>query len=44
MARFPAMTAMTTGSILRIFQMGNVQTYAFMFSIAVVALIVFLIS
>ena len=43
-ARFPAMTAMTTGSILRIFQMGNVQTYAFMFSIAVVALIVFLIS
>ena len=43
-ARFPAMTAMTTGSILRIFQMGNVQTYAFMFAIAVVALILFLIS
>ncbi|MGB0154122.1 MAG: NADH-quinone oxidoreductase subunit L [Verrucomicrobiales bacterium] len=43
-ARLPAMTAMTTGSILRIFQMGNVQTYAFMFAIAVVALILFLIS
>ena len=43
-ARFPAMTAMTAGSILRIFQMGNVQTYAFMFAISVVALIIFLIS
>jgi len=40
---FPAITAITTGSILRIFQMGNVQTYAFMFAIAVVVLILFLI-
>ncbi len=42
-ARFPAMTAMTAGSILRIFQMGNVQTYAFMFAAALLALIFFLI-
>ncbi|MEM9281115.1 MAG: NADH-quinone oxidoreductase subunit L [Verrucomicrobiota bacterium] len=42
-ARFPAMTAMTTGSILRVFQMGNVQSYAFMFALALIALILFLI-
>tara|TARA_R110000850_G_scaffold224705_1_gene350113 strand:- start:1686 stop:3500 length:1815 start_codon:yes stop_codon:yes gene_type:complete len=43
MARFPAMTAMTAGSIIRIFQMGNVQTYAFMFAIALVTLVIFLL-
>ncbi|MBP6784276.1 MAG: NADH-quinone oxidoreductase subunit L [Verrucomicrobiales bacterium] len=42
-ARFPAMTALAAGSLLRVFQVGNVQTYAFFFGVAVVALIFFLI-
>ena len=42
-ARFPAMTALAAGSFLRVFQVGNVQTYAFFFGAAVVALLLFLI-
>ena len=42
-ARFPAGLAVTTGSFLRVFQVGNVQSYAFFFGVAVVALILFLI-
>ena len=42
-ARFPAMSAMGAGSFLRVFQIGNVQAYAFFFGVAVLALILFLI-
>jgi NADH-quinone oxidoreductase subunit L len=42
-ARFPAGLAVTAGSFLRVFQVGNVQSYAFFFGVAVVALIFFLI-
>jgi NADH-quinone oxidoreductase subunit L len=42
-ARFPAGLALTAGSFLRVFQVGNVQSYAFFFGVAVVALILFLI-
>ncbi len=42
-ARAPAVGAMMAGSFLRIFQVGNVQAYAFMFGTAVIALIFFLI-
>lgn len=42
-ARFPAMSALAAGSFLRVFQVGNVQTYAFFFGAAVVVLIAFLI-
>jgi NADH-quinone oxidoreductase subunit L len=42
-ARFPAGLAVTAGSFLRVFQVGNVQSYAFFFGVAVVALILFLI-
>lgn len=42
-ARFPAGLALTAGSFLRVFQVGNVQSYAFFFGIGVVALIFFLI-
>jgi len=41
--RFPALSVMSAGRFLRIFQVGNVQAYAFYFGIAVVALILFLI-
>lgn len=43
LVRFPALTAMGAGSFLRIFQIGNVQSYALFFGIAVIALILFLI-
>lgn len=42
-ARFPAMSALAAGSFLRVFQVGNVQTYAFFFGVAMVALILFLV-
>ena len=42
-ARFPAVSALAAGSFLRIFQVGNVQSYAFFFGAAVVVLIFFLI-
>ncbi|NLT71558.1 MAG: NADH-quinone oxidoreductase subunit L [Verrucomicrobiaceae bacterium] len=42
-ARFPAGLALTAGSFLRVFQAGNVQSYAFFFAIGVIALIFFLI-
>ncbi|MBP6602783.1 MAG: NADH-quinone oxidoreductase subunit L [Verrucomicrobiales bacterium] len=42
-ARFPAMSALAAGSFLRVFQVGNVQSYAFFFGAAVVVLIAFLI-
>jgi len=42
-ARFPALTALSAGSFLRVFQVGNVQVYAFFFGVAVIALIFFLI-
>ncbi|MDF2375230.1 MAG: NADH-quinone oxidoreductase subunit L [Verrucomicrobiales bacterium] len=41
--RFPALAAMGAGSFLRIFQLGNVQSYAFFYGIAVIALILLLI-
>lgn len=43
MARFPAMSALTAGSFFRAFQVGNVQTYAFFFGVAVIGLILFLL-
>lgn len=42
-ARGPALVATAAGSFLRVFQVGNVQSYAFMFGAAVIALILFLI-
>jgi len=42
-ARFPAGLALGAGSVLRVFQVGNVQSYAFFFGVAVIALILFLI-
>ncbi|MEX2579038.1 MAG: NADH-quinone oxidoreductase subunit L [Verrucomicrobiales bacterium] len=41
--RFPAMSAMSAGRFLRVFQVGNVQAYAFFFGVAVVVLIYFLV-
>ena len=35
--------ALGAGSFLRVFQVGNVQSYAFFFGVAVIALILFLI-
>ncbi|MCL4104638.1 UNVERIFIED_CONTAM: hypothetical protein GTU68_004592 [Idotea baltica] len=42
-ARFPAMTAFTAGSFFRLFQVGNLQGYTFLFGAGVVALIWFLL-
>ncbi|MEO0414191.1 MAG: NADH-quinone oxidoreductase subunit L [Verrucomicrobiota bacterium] len=42
-ARFPALGALSAGSFLRIFQTGNLQSYAFYFGVAILALILFLI-
>ena len=42
-ARFPALGALTAGSFLRIFQVGNLHVYVFYFAIAVVLLILFLV-
>lgn len=42
-ARFPAGLALGAGSVLRVFQVGNVQSYAFFFGVAMIALILFLI-
>ncbi|MEM9017334.1 MAG: proton-conducting transporter membrane subunit, partial [Verrucomicrobiota bacterium] len=42
-ARFPAMATLSAGQFFRFFQIGNVQTYALFFGIAVLALICFLI-
>jgi len=41
--RFPAMTALAGGSFFRVFQSGNVQSYAFLFGVAVVAVVLFLV-
>lgn len=41
--RAPAVGAQMAGSFLRVFQVGNVQAYAFMFGAAIIALIFFLI-
>ena len=41
--RFPAMSALATGSVLRVFQVGNVQSYAFLFGTGAILLILFLI-
>lgn len=41
--RFPALSVMSAGRFLRVFQVGNVQAYAFYLGIAVVVLIFFLI-
>lgn len=38
-ARFPAMGALAAGSFFRVFNAGNVQTYAFLFGAAAVAVI-----
>lgn len=43
MARLPAATASASGSFVRAFQTGNVQTYAFFFGLAVVALLYFVL-
>ncbi len=43
MARFPAATALSAGSVLRFFQVGNLQGYTFMFGAGVIALIWFLL-
>ncbi|MEM1442706.1 MAG: NADH-quinone oxidoreductase subunit L, partial [Verrucomicrobiota bacterium] len=43
LVRLPALGAMGAGTFLRVFQIGNVQSYAFFFGVAVVALILFLI-
>ncbi|MDF1811741.1 MAG: NADH-quinone oxidoreductase subunit L [Verrucomicrobiales bacterium] len=42
-ARLPAMGAMTAGSLLRLFQVGNLQTYVFYVGVAVLLLIFLLI-
>lgn len=42
-ARFPAMGALAAGSVFRVFNSGNVQSYAFLFGVAVVAVIVYLV-
>lgn len=42
-ARFPALSAMAAGQFLRVFQIGNVQAYAYFFGVAVLALIFYLI-
>lgn len=43
MARFPAFGALAAGTFFRSFQIGNVQSYAFFFGVAVIALILFLL-
>lgn len=43
MARFPALGALAAGTFFRSFQIGNVQTYAFFFGVAVIGLILFLL-
>ena len=43
LARFPAACAISAGSVLRLFQVGNLQTYAFYFGVAVLLLIIILI-
>lgn len=42
-ARTPAVGAMSLGSLLRLFQVGNLQAYAFYFGIGVILLILLLI-
>jgi len=42
-ARLPALSAMAAGQILRVFQIGNVQVYAYFFGAAVLALVFYLI-
>ncbi|MBU6179523.1 MAG: hypothetical protein KGR69_07645 [Verrucomicrobia bacterium] len=42
-ARFPAMTALAAGSVFRVFNAGNVQTYAFLFGLAAVAVVLYLV-
>lgn len=42
-ARFPAVAAMTAGSLLRLFQVGNLQAYVFYIGVAVLLLILLLI-
>ena len=42
-ARTPAVGAMSLGSLLRLFQVGNLQAYAFYFGFAVILLILLLI-
>ena len=42
-ARFPAATALAAGSVFRVFNTGNVQSYAFLFGVAVVAVIFYLL-
>ncbi|MEM6915121.1 MAG: NADH-quinone oxidoreductase subunit L, partial [Verrucomicrobiota bacterium] len=41
--RLPALGAMGAGTFLRVFQIGNVQSYAFFFGVAVIVLVLFLI-
>lgn len=42
-ARFPAMTALAAGSVFRVFNSGNVQSYAFLFGLAAVGAILYLV-
>lgn len=42
-ARFPAMAALGAGSVLRVFNGGNVQTYAFLFGLAAVGVVLYLV-
>ena len=42
-ARFPAMTALAAGSVFRVFNSGNVQNYAFLFGLAAVAVVLYLV-
>ncbi|MCB1203537.1 MAG: NADH-quinone oxidoreductase subunit L [Verrucomicrobiae bacterium] len=41
--RFPAMTALAAGSVFRVFNVGNVQTYAYLFGLAAVAVVLYLV-
>ena len=42
-ARFPAMSVLAAGSVFRVFNAGNVQTYAFLFGLAVLGVALYLI-
>jgi hypothetical protein len=37
------MTALAAGSVFRVFNAGNVQTYAFLFGLAAVAVVLYLV-
>lgn len=43
MARFPAMAAFAAGGVFRVFNAGNVQTYAFLFGLAAVGAMIYLL-